>query len=185
VIHSDIARQRILVGCKDGGQPDSHALLWSPKATQKLPLRTLHPSNQLGERWVRVNGYAGDAFVDLDRDRVFPLAQHEWVRAFDGPRAIVDFWDGQDSHGIRWVDAEAGKRKTLVPVGKHHGYADAVEGPMIAIAGKVFDARSGRELGSYDGRPLAIDLTGRLLQAAEGAPHSIATGPLRWQPPSR
>jgi hypothetical protein len=183
LLHADASRQRILIGCKDGGQPDSHAILYGPKGGKRLELRTLHPSNQGSVRWVRVNGYTHDAFLDLDRDRVFPLASHEWARAVDGPRAVVAYWDGADSHEVRWVDAAAGKRKTLVPLGAHHGYAAAVQGPMIAIAGKVFDARTGRELGAYESEPLALDTSGRVLVAAERPQRGVPLGPLAWKKP--
>lgn len=185
LLHTDAARGKILIGCNDGGRADSYALLFGPNGSKRLELRTLHASRQFDVRWVGVNGYASDAFLDLASDRVHPLGQHEWVRASDGPRAIVSFWDGKDSREVRWVDVERGKRRTLIALGKHHGQAAAVAGPMIAIANKVFDARTGRELGRYDREPLAIDLRGRLLQPATDRRHSVAPGPLTWKPPSR
>jgi hypothetical protein len=132
VLHVDASRNRILIGCKDGSQDGSYAVR-SPAGAKRLALRTLGASDQPeGTRFVHVPGYARDAFVDFETQRVYELREHEWARAKDGLRAVIAKWDGGDNHALFWADVASGKRKPLTVSGKPSGYADAA-GPMIAI----------------------------------------------------
>lgn len=185
LLYADPIRQRILIGCEGGGQADGYALLWTPKLTHRLALG-VRELLATGERWLTVSGSRRDAFIDLERARAHELGEHEWVRASEGPRAIGVRRQGSNRHEIIWVDLERGRRTILAKAARVHEYADATLGPMVAIAGRVFDAESGTTRGRYDARPLAIDRHGRLLTAASGVlPGAIPQGPLRWRMPRR